>query len=71
MPNDQRLQPAAFSIAEFCARNDLCRRSLYNYWEAGVGPRYFKVGARRLITAEAESDWHRQREAETAGNAAA
>jgi hypothetical protein len=62
---------AAYSIDEFCARNGICRVSLYNYWRRGVGPRSFKVGSRRLITAEAERDWHRDREREAAANAAA
>jgi hypothetical protein len=72
MPNDHRaaVQKAAFSVNEFCARNGICRVSLYNYWRRGVGPRFMKVGSRRLISAEAESDWHRERE-EAAGNTAA
>jgi hypothetical protein len=53
---------AAFSIDEFCARNGICRASLYNYWHEGVGPQFMRVGSRRLISAEAEARWHRERE---------
>ena len=66
MANVHMAQKAAFSVDEFCARNGICRVSLYNYWARGIGPRCMKVGARRLITAEAEADWHRDREAAAA-----
>ena len=59
-------QKAAFTVGEFCARNRISRGSLYNYLARGIGPRCMKVGARRLITAEAEADWHRDREAAAA-----
>jgi hypothetical protein len=73
MASDNRVisqQKAAYSVVEFCARDGICRVSLYNYWRRGIGPRFMKVGSRRLISVEAERDWHREREA-AAGNAAA
>jgi len=62
------LPRTAFSIDEFCMRNGISRGTIYNYWKAGVGPRFMKVRSRRLISAEAEADWHREREAATAAN---
>jgi hypothetical protein len=69
------LPRAGFSPDEFCKRNSICRGTLYNRWNDdspdadpvfGTGPRYMKLGSRRIITAEAEADWHRDREAATA-----
>jgi hypothetical protein len=62
---------AAYTIPEFCARNKICRVSFYNALKAGKGPRTFRVGNRRLVSAEAERDWIRDREAEAAAEAAA
>jgi len=52
----------AHSIDEFCASHDICRATLYNLWRAGNGPRFMRVGSRRLISVEAASDWRRQME---------
>jgi hypothetical protein len=35
--------------------------------KAGTGPRVMKAGARTLVSAEAERDWHRDLEAKSAG----
>lgn len=56
-------QVCAFSVDEFCRAHRISRGSLYNYWNSGVGPKYMKVGHRRLISAEAASEWRREREA--------
>jgi predicted DNA-binding transcriptional regulator AlpA len=65
MENSQRApeNKAAFSFDEFCRRNSISRRTLYNILEEGIGPRTIKLRGRRLISAEAERDWHREREA--------
>ena len=61
----------AFSIEQFCKRHNLCRATFYNLEKAGRAPHVMKVGARKLISAEAAAAWRRQMEVETAENAAA
>ena len=56
-------QVCAFSVDEFCRAHRISRGSLYNYWAAGIGPKFMKVGHRRLISAEAAAEWRRQCEA--------
>lgn len=56
----------ALSIDEFCRLHAIGRRTLYDLWAAGGGPRFFKVGARVLISVEAAAAWRRQLEDETA-----
>lgn len=56
----------ALSIDVFCALHDIGRRTLYDLWAEGRGPRFFKVGARTLISLEAATAWRRQLEDEAA-----
>jgi predicted DNA-binding transcriptional regulator AlpA len=60
--NAASYEKVAFSIDEFCARNSISRRTFYNLLEEGIGPRVIQLRGRRLISAEAEADWHRERE---------
>ena len=57
---------AAYSIDEFCEDHGICRATLYNLWSRGEGPRFFHIGRRRLITAEAAADYRRDLEARAA-----
>ena len=59
----------AFSIDEFCAAHGISRAMYYLLAKAGKAPRTMCVGARRLISEEAASDWRRLME--TDGKAAA
>jgi hypothetical protein len=54
----------AFSVDEFCARNGICRATYYNLKKGGKGPRAMRVGSRDIISATAETAWHRRMEAE-------
>lgn len=58
------VERAAFTVAEFCEANRISRAGLYNAWRDGQGPRFFKLGARRLITVEAAREWRSRLEAE-------
>jgi hypothetical protein len=60
-----RAGAAAFTVNEFCAAHRISRSKLYLMWGEGIGPRYFNVGTKRLITTEAAADWRRAREAAT------
>ena len=55
-------QKLAFSIPEFCAMHNLSRTHLWMLEKEGKGPRLMHVGRRRLISAEAASDWRRSME---------
>jgi len=57
-------EPDAYSIDEFCRRNSLSRQFLYVLWDRGEGPRFMRVGTRRLISREAAAEWRRKMEHE-------
>lgn len=58
-------KPAAYSVDAFCRVHSICRATLYNLWDRGEGPRFMKLGKRRLISAEAAESWRREREEAT------
>lgn len=55
------------SIAGFCRRTLISRSSFYNLVAAGEAPRMFRIGKLVRISAEAEAEWVRRREALHAG----
>jgi transposase-like protein len=59
------MEKDAYSVSEFCERHGFSKGHLYDQWRAGRGPRFFRLGDRRLISAEAAADWRREMEAET------
>ena len=61
----------AFSVDEFCRRNGISRAYLYVLWARGAGPKYMRVGARRLISKEAAADWRKACEQPSPAQAAA
>lgn len=46
-----------YAIEEFCRRNSLTRRRLYQLWARGIGPDKVYVNSRLMITATAEKAW--------------
>lgn len=54
------------TLAEFCELHRISRAALYKLWKLGLGPRYFKVGARTLISAESAKVWRELMEQLTA-----
>lgn len=60
------MEKSAYSIAEFCYRNGICKASYYNLKKVGKGPREMAVGGQKRITPASEADWQRDREAEAA-----
>jgi hypothetical protein len=58
------------SIDGFCARQSFTRQHFYNLKKKRKAPRVAYVGARVIITPEAEREWEREREAETDREAA-
>ncbi len=54
----------AYTIVEFCIAHRISRAGFYNLLKSGTAPRVMKVGARRLISAEAAAEWRRQMESQ-------
>jgi hypothetical protein len=64
-----QFQPGSMTVMEWCAHRRISRAMAYVLWQRGRGPRTHHVGAKRLISAEADADWLREREAEAANSA--
>jgi predicted DNA-binding transcriptional regulator AlpA len=56
----------AFTLSDWAEMNGISRGHFYNLQKVGKAPRTFKLGAKRLVSAEANADWLREREAEAA-----
>ena len=56
----------SYTVEEWCHKHRLCRATFYNLRKVGKGPQILKAGSRTLITFQADLDWQRVREAETA-----
>ena len=56
------MQTHAFSIDEFCKTYKICKTTYYNMKKDGTAPLTIKVRGRRLITAEAATEWCRKME---------
>jgi hypothetical protein len=50
------------SIAEYCKREKVSRSFLNKEWQQGRGPKSFKRGTRRFITAKAADEYRRKLE---------
>ncbi len=60
-------ETAVFDIAEFCRWSKISRSTLYQAWQAGVGPKSFKVGTSVRISRRAAQEWLAEREAASSG----
>lgn len=59
------MQPS-FTIPEWCRHRKVSRSMFYKIKSQGIAPKTYNVGARQLISAEADAEWLRAREAELA-----
>lgn len=57
-----RVQPAAYTIAEFCQAFRVSRGHFYNLVRRGEGPRLLRVGKRVLVSADSVAEWVRRSE---------
>jgi len=57
---------ASLTIDEWCDLHSFCRQTFYNFADAGIGPRTFKVGKCVRISAESNATWILEREAASA-----
>jgi predicted DNA-binding transcriptional regulator AlpA len=51
---------AAFTVPEFCQRHSLSRSKFYELLKDGLAPASFKLGRKRLIAVEAETEWRQK-----------
>jgi hypothetical protein len=58
------IEDPTLTMDEFCAAEKISRGTLRHLWAAGKGPRFFRVGVKKLISHEARLAWRRAREAE-------
>ena len=66
------MDPAAYTIDEFCKAHRISRAHYFNIKKIGLGPREMRVGSRVTISGEAAAAWRRDREAAAiSGEAAA
>ena len=56
------MQPS-FTIPEWCRHRKVSRSMFYKIKSQGIAPKTYNVGARQLISAEADAEWLRAREA--------
>jgi hypothetical protein len=64
--SDDRRPGDALTIPSFCRRNAISESKYRGLKRQGKGPREIELDRRIIITEEAEADWRREREAETA-----
>jgi hypothetical protein len=63
----REIEPASFTIIEFCGRNRISPSQYFELKKQGKGPREMAVGTRgKRISQQAETDWQREREAAAA-----
>jgi hypothetical protein len=58
------MNKSAYSVIEWCKLNGISRGHFYNLDKIRKAPRCFYAGTRRLISAEADLAWRRERKAE-------
>jgi hypothetical protein len=59
--SDSALERAAYTIPEFCFRNNISRPTYHRLRAEGRGPVEMRIGLNTIrITADAERDWQRQ-----------
>jgi hypothetical protein len=61
---DARWQGGSFTVGEWCDYRRISRAMFYKLDQQGLTPRSYYVGAKRLISDEADAAWMRAREAE-------
>ena len=60
----------SYTVDAFAASERMSRSMVYKLWKQGKGPRFYMVGTVRRISHQARIDWQREREADSAGEAA-
>jgi hypothetical protein len=59
----------SYTVSQFCESEKISRVRLYDLWKAGVGPKFYYNGKRRIIPHSARIEFQQRMMAETAGGA--
>jgi hypothetical protein len=62
---------ASQSIDQWCRSHNISRRKFYYLEDEGKAPRTFNIGKLRRVSDEADAEWTKAREIESAGRIAA
>lgn len=54
----------SFTVGEWCEYRRISKAMFYKLAQQGLAPATYRVGAKRLISDEADAAWMREREAE-------
>jgi hypothetical protein len=57
-----KIEPASFTIDEFCSRHGICRATYYNLKKVGKAPREMELNRARRISGDSEKDRVKDRE---------
>ena len=60
------MQPAAYTIRQFCDAHGICRATFHNWRKQNLAPSVMRIGGRVLITHDSVLDWQRRMQAQTA-----
>lgn len=52
----------AFDVSSFCSHHGISRAKFYQLLQQGLAPKTFRVGRRRLVSAEAAKAWRAEME---------
>jgi len=58
----KKTPPSAYTIAQFCERNQISQAHYFNLKKRKQGPREIRAGKSVRISLDAEADWQRDRE---------
>jgi hypothetical protein len=56
----------SMTVGEWCQHRRISKPMAYKLWAQGKGPKFYCIGSRRYVSAEADAAWLAQREAESA-----
>jgi hypothetical protein len=63
-PPSTNMEPACFTMGEFCLAHRIGLNTYYRLRKAGKGPVEMRVGAKVLISKESAAHWRAARDAE-------
>jgi predicted DNA-binding transcriptional regulator AlpA len=64
-PAQDQIFRGSMSLQDWCEYRGFSRGLFYRLEKRGLAPRTHRAGARRLVSAEADREWLRQRESES------
>jgi hypothetical protein len=50
----------SMTVTEWCSHRRVSRAMAYKLWAQGKGPKFYNIGSRRYVSAEADAQWLRE-----------